>query len=245
MSELPPRARLVRVLSALAAELPAQMDQLAHAPRFAEGFEALARFANAGHAEAAAEQMTPEEADALADRLLAVWRRIGSPKLRPAAAILAPAEVWVGASARHVEVRAEVMGVDESWEALWEPPALPGPPARTATLVIAPPQGTQPSPLTITTHIRARTEQGERLILLADAKLVVRAPVVAGTGDPRVLRVFDHTGAAAACVRVEADEQATETDREGVARFASPVLEGAAVRVEGAGARWSGASMRI
>ncbi|WP_437942613.1 hypothetical protein [Sorangium sp. So ce341] len=235
MNELPPRARLARVLRALASELPAQMDQLTGAPRFADGFEALARFSEGSHAEAAADRMTPEEAGALADRLLAAWRRIGAPKLPPAAAIRAPREVWVGPSARQIEVHAEVAGVEPAWEAVWEPPALPGPPARSATVVVAPPEG--PCTLTLVAHVRARAEGGERVVLLAEARVAVRAPVAAATADPRVLRVIDHTGAPAASVRVEADDQTADTDDEGLAHFSSAVHEGAAIRVEGAGAR--------
>lgn len=169
MSGPPPRARLLRVLRALAEALPEQMEGLLEAPRFADGREALARLGDRAHAARAVEAMTDDEAAALADRLQARWQRIAVPVESKDAAIVAPAEIWIEDEPVRFEVEVVAEGVDDDWEAVWDGPVEPGPPSRRAAVTAQPGAGS----VVVRAHVRARA-RGERCILLAEATIAVR-----------------------------------------------------------------------
>ncbi len=167
------RARLARALRALSAELPSQMEGLLEAARFAEGRAALTRLADRDYAAAAVSQLTDAEAEALADRLLSRWQRIGTPVTAQEANLRAPAEVWVGTEVLRIPIDALVEGVDEDWQAVWEGPIEDRSPSKSATLIVEPLVGVETATLHVRAHIRGRA-RGERVVLVAESNILVR-----------------------------------------------------------------------
>lgn len=232
MSAFPPRRRLAQVLRSLAARLPAQVAPLLEHTRFADDAAALARFAQVAHADAATAALPPEEAAWLADLLLERWARIADPVLDPDVAIVAPDEVWLGKEPRRVPLAIETSGVDPDWEAVWEGDVVPGPPARTGQLLAGPPPGNAPVLLRATARVRARAG-GERCVLVAQATVRVRRPVVVVSENRRRILVCDQQEQPAAAVRLEIGERAYTTSAAGLVELAEPAPPGATLRVEG------------
>lgn len=167
-----PRTDLLRAIRALAAALPSQMEGLLDSPRFKAGREALARLADPVYAARAVEQMNEEEAASLTARLYERWQRIGAVVLPREAMIVAPREIWAVQDPQHVSIEAVAHGVDDDWVAVWTGPVLEGPPSKSATLVVRPPDAGQTTTVHVRAHVRARA-RGERCILIAEADIAV------------------------------------------------------------------------
>lgn len=234
MSELPPRARLAHVVRSLAKSLPGQTGTMLDAPRFAEGRDALARLAST--AERAAQAMTELEAAHLAELLLARWSDIGEPVLEPVAAIVAPEEIWVGERARRVELALATSGVDDDWEVVWEGINIEAAPARTAVLVAKPPEGDAAASAHVRARVRARATGGARVLLVAEAAVRLRRPIVIASDDARRVVVRDHTGEPAVGVAIEIGEQRATSGAGGLVELAAPIEPDAQVRVHGVAA---------
>jgi len=229
---LPPRARLAHVVRSLAAALPAQVGTMLDAPRFAEGRELLRSVAS--HADRTAAALSVEEAEHLASVLLDRWRAIAEPVLEPAVAIVAPDEIWLADRATRVEITLATWGLEDDWEAVWEGSVVESTVARGALLVAAPPEGDAPASAFVRARVRARALGGARLLLIAEAAVRLRRPVVLASDDARRLIVRDHTGSPAIGVHVEAGEQRAVSAEGGLVEFPEPLVADVSLRVEGA-----------
>ena len=138
MSELPPRQRLARIVRELVRQLPGQMAGLLDDARFDGGRAALTRLGNESTLDATVASLAPDEAERLADRLLARWQLLAPVALEPAAAIDAPDEVWVGDAPVRVELTVRVVDADPGWEVVWDG-ATAGPDPAHAVATAAPP----------------------------------------------------------------------------------------------------------
>jgi hypothetical protein len=230
--DLPPRARLAHVLQSLTTTLPGQMIGLLDAPRFAEGAGALGRLADPARAREAADAMTEEEAAWMADRLLERWARIAPVVLEPAVFVIAPAEVWLADRPARVPVSLSTIGVDDDWEAVWTGSVIPGPPGKTSVLSAPPPDGDAPVDAVVRARVRARAN-GQRCVLVAEARVRLRRPKVTVSDDGLRLVVTDHAGRPAVGVRVEIGEQMVTSGPGGLVELSRAPSPGATVRVEG------------
>jgi hypothetical protein len=224
------------VVRSLVATLPGQVGSLLDAPRFAEGKEALLRFASAARAADAALSMSPAEASHLADVLLERWGLVADPVLEPTAAVIAPEEIWIGDRAARVEVTLATHALEEGWEAVWEGSVVEGPPAQSAVLVAEPPEGGARAAATVRARVRARARGGARLLLLAEATVRLRRPFVTVTEDGRRLLVRDQADDPAVGVEVEVGAQRFVTGAGGVVELPKPAAEDALLRVQGVAA---------
>ncbi len=230
----PPRARLTHVVRSLAAALPGQMGTLLDAPRFAEGKEALLRLAAASTADEAAAAMTPEEAARLADVLLERWSFLADPVLQPAAAILAPGEIWMGEHAVRVEVTLATSGLEEGWEAVWEGSVVEGPPAQVAVLLAQPPEGGGRAQARVRARVRGRATGGRAAGAHRRGDGVrLRRPLVTLSDDGRRLLVKDQAEEPAVGVEVEIGAQRFVTGVGGLVELPKAAEAKAPVRVQG------------
>ena len=235
MSPLPPRARLARVVRSLTQHLPGQLEGLLDVPRFADGGQALLRLKDAAHLEAALAGLADADAAWLADTLLARWERVAPVRLEPEVAIVAPAEVWLGAEARRVPLTLSAEGLDPGFEAQWEGDVLVGPPSAKATLLAAPPPERGAAEARVRAHVRA-SAGGQRLLLIATARIALRRPAVLVSDDRRRLLVSDQAERPAVGVRLEVGDAAHVTGPGGQVELEAPVAPGAPLRVEGVAA---------
>lgn len=228
---LPPRARLAHVLRSLAAALPAQVGPLLDAPRFDEGRDALLRIAK--DAAGAAAALAPEEAAWMADTLLARWALVADPVLEPFAAIVAPDAIWIGERAVRMPITVATTGVEDDWEAVWEGAVIAGPPAQTAVLEALPPPESGRAAVIVRARVRARARGGARVMLVAEAEIALRRPVLVVSDDARRFVVRDQAGDPAPGVEIEIGAARFVTGPGGLVELASPAEPGAAVRVQG------------
>jgi len=224
---LPAHHRLGRIVRALARHLPGQMAGLLDHQRFAAGVEALARLADPAHLDPALAVLPDVEADRLADRLLERWSRIADPVLDPEAALVAPAEIWIGREPVRVALELVVDGADPGWEAVWDGATPSGDGAR-AILTVDPTAESAAA----RAHIRARTG-AIRLALTAVARIEVRRPAVTVRDDRRRLVVADHRGRPAAGVTVRVGETEHRSGPGGLVELDEAPPTGAPLRVEG------------
>jgi hypothetical protein len=233
MSRLPPRARLAQTLGALARTLPGQLPALLEASRFDDLRPALARLADPDRAAAAAAAMAEEEAAWLAELLLARWAAVAPLVLEPAAAILAPREIWLGRQARLVPLEVVVDGLEEGWQATWEGDLCGETTAASVRLMVRPPAGDGPAVATARVRVAGRAE-GKRTLLIDHVRLPVRVPRLALSADRRQLLVRDQEERPAAGVVVAVGEEEWRSDSRGLVRLPEPLGEkDATVRVEG------------
>jgi hypothetical protein len=209
------------------------MGTLLDAPRFAEGKEALLRLAAASTADEAAAGMTPEEAARLADVLLERWSFLADPVLQPAAAILAPEEIWLGEHAARVEVTLATSGLEEGWEAVWEGSVVEAPPAQVAVLLAQPPEGGGRAQARVRARVRGRATGGARLVLIAETTVRLRRPLVTLSDDGRRLLVKDQAEEPAVGVAVEIGAQRFVTGVGGLVELPKAAEANAPVRVQG------------
>lgn len=238
MTALPPRMRLVRAATSLARHLPGELAALLDAPRFADERPALARLADADHARAAAAAMSEAEASWLADLLVERWAAVAAVTLDPVAAIVAPAEVWLGRAPVAVTARVAVDGVDEGWRARWDGPDVAAradaEPADACTVTLRRADGEQPPPdLALRVAVEGRAA-GARVLLVDHARVAVRVPALAVSDDRRQVLVRDHRERPAADTRVLIGDAERRTDAHGVVHLDQPAPAGAEVRVDGA-----------
>lgn len=224
---MPPRARLGRVVRALAHHLPAQLPDLLAHRRFADGAAALARLSAADHLQAALGAMSDEEAAWLADRLLERWSRVADPALAPEAAIAAPAEVWIGREPVTVDLVLVVDGAEPGWDVEWDG-AAPGAEPGRATVVLDPGQGAA----AVRAHVRARAA-GQRLALGAAATIEVRRPKVTVRDDRRRFVVTDQADRPAVGVVLCVGDAEHVTGAGGLVELGAAAPAGAPLRVEG------------
>lgn len=238
MSDLPPRARLAHLLRSLATKLPAEIGPLLDAPRFAQGKTTLQKFADPTAAGAAAASMTPEEAGWMADLLLHRWSFLGDVTVDPAAAILAPEDLWIGDRELRLPLEIATLGIEDDWHAVWEGAVVePGGP--TGVLLARPPEGDAPAAARVLVRLRARAKGGSRCVLVAEATVRLRRPRIVASDDGRRLLVHDHTGLPGVGVAVEIGEQRSFTAAGGLIELPSEPAKDTVVRVEGVIAgRW-------
>lgn len=223
---LPPHQRLVQIARSLVRHLPGQLAPLIHAPRFADAVAALTRLADDAHLAAATSALADSEAAWLCDLLLSRWAAIGAPVLEPIAAIVAPAELWIGREPVRVTVAVAVVGADPDWEVVWD-----GATATTPGHAVA---LAEPSAATIAlrAHVRARTSAG-RVALTAAARIVLRRPVVTVRDDRRRLVVADQHGAPAVGVTLVIGDVEHITGPGGLVELGTAAAPGAPMRVQG------------
>lgn len=232
MSRLPGRARLARTLVALARHLPAQLKGLVDSPRFDADRPALESFADPDRAASAAAAMAEEEADWLADVLAARWAALADVVLEPTAAILAPAEIWLGQQAAAVPLDVVVEGLDEGWDATWEGD-LSGSGAGASVLLEArPPEVEGPAQVVARVKVDGRSG-GKRTLLVDHVRIPLRVPRLAVSADRRHLLVRDQAERPAAGVTVSVGATAFRTDAHGLVVLDEPLAETAELRVEG------------
>jgi hypothetical protein len=223
---LPSRPHLARLVRSLGQHLPVQLAGLLPHPRFAEGAQALARLAGEAHLAAGVAALADAEAAWLAEELLARWAAIGEPVLEPAAAIVAPLEVWVGADAAPIPVEVVVVGAAPGWDAVWEGArAASGP--RALAIVEA-----GASACACRVHVRARAGSG-RVVLTAAARIAIRRPAVTVRDDRRRLVVLDQLGAPAVGVTLHVGDAPHVTGPGGLVELGQPAPRGATLRVQG------------
>jgi hypothetical protein len=208
MTAFPPRARLDAVLAALARDLPQSHAALFEAQELDAGRTALAAMADAGLRTRTADALNPIEADWMADRLLAAWARIGSPRVGPAACLLAPDDMWLPAGEAEIRLEVVVLGMAPGWEVRW-PETVTGDGAA-ATLIAAAPTGEGAATVTVSAQVIGRLATrdgapGPRDILHAHADIALRRPVAARHPDGRRLTIRDQTGRPAAGLRLYLD----------------------------------------
>ncbi|MFT4976544.1 MAG: hypothetical protein ACI8S6_002449 [Myxococcota bacterium] len=229
LSALPPRQRLSLILSALCRRLPVHVGSLLDAPRFSEARSALLRLADPRRADAAMDSMSDAEAAWLAEVLWSRWASIGQPALDPMVLVIAPAEIWVGASPVRVPVDLVVLGVEDGWSVRWSGPVIGSSPP---VLIIEPPRTGAPWQATVEAAVRARI--GERTVeLSARHELKLRRPSVTFDTTRRRVTVRDQSGTAASGVRVQIGDAELETVVDGTARVRTAFPPHAPVRVEG------------
>jgi hypothetical protein len=232
VSRLPGRARLARTLVGLARHLPAQLHGLVDAPRFDAERPALESFADPDRAAAAAAAMAEEEAGWLADVLEERWAAVAEVVLEPAAAILAPAEVWLGRQGVAVPLEVVVEGLDEGWAAAWEGD-IAGSAAGGSVLLEARPPSVE-GPAQAVARVKVDGRAGGRRTLLVDHVLIpLRVPRVAVSADRRQLLVRDQAERPAAGVAVSVGDAAFRTDARGLVYLDERLAETAELRVEG------------
>jgi hypothetical protein len=224
---MPPRQRLGRVVRALAHHLPSQLPDLLAHRRFTDGAAALARLAATEHLDAALAAITDDEAAWLADLLLERWGRVAEPALAPEAAIVAPAEVWIGRQPVTVELALVVDGTDSGWDAEWDGATQGADPGH-ATILLDPGQ----SIAAVRAHVRARAA-GQRLALGAAATIEVRRPKVTVRDDRRRFLVTDQADRPALGVTLAIGDAEYATGPGGLVEIESAAPAGASLRVEG------------
>jgi hypothetical protein len=223
---LPPRQHLTQVVRSLGHHLAVELAGLLQHPRFADGAHALARLADDTHLGTAVTALADDEAAWLADVLLARWSALGEPVLDPAAAIVAPSEVWLGAEAVRIAVEVVVVGAEPGWDAVWDGASTAS--GARAVLVAAPGAST----CACRVHVRARTAAG-RVALTASARIAIRRPAVTVRDDRRRIVVADQLGAPAVGVALHIGEAEHVTGPGGLVELAQPAPRGAALRVQG------------
>lgn len=227
---IPPRARLLRIVESLARHLPTQFESLLGAPRFASDAEALVRLGVALHAGAAVADMPEAEAAWLADRLLERWARIAEPKLEPAATVIGPNEIWIGARPSRVSVHVAVDGLDPGWRAAWTGDVIRGP--DDGAIVVAQPPSDD-APAWAIAEVRVEGRAGEtRAVLRARRRFAIRRPVAIVADARTRIRITDHTGRIAAGVEVALASQTYVTGDDGGIELDAPVAAGLRITVE-------------
>lgn len=232
MSDLPADVALRLLIRSAARQLPMQLGELLDAPRFAEGAAALKRFADAAHVDEAVNGLGGEDAAWLELLLRQRWERVGTVVLDPEVAVVAPRELWVGATTVRHPLSLSAVGVDPGFEAVWEGAVVPAPPGRTAMLLAPPPQGTEPVTLHVRAHVRA-TVQGARQVLIARASIALRRPNITVDEERRRFAVRDHTGRHASRVRIQIGTCVHVTNESGLVELDQPAPAGATLQVEG------------
>jgi hypothetical protein len=223
---LPPRQRLAHVLRSLAKHLPRQLEGLIEHARFSSGAAALARLATDETLTEAAAALSEAEAERIAELLWSRWGDVAEPVLDPVAAIVAPAELWVGPEATRIPVRVVVLGAEPGWEAIWDGAISAA--GERATLSA----DADASSSSCRVHVRARTAAG-RIVLVATARVSLRRPRVTVRDDACRILVEDQHGAPGVGVVLHIGEVEHRTGPGGLVELAQPAARGARLRVEG------------
>jgi hypothetical protein len=223
---LPPRQQLARLIRSLGRRLPVQCAGLLSDPRFAEGRGALARLANDAHLTSAVGALADAEAAWMVDLLYTRWCAVGDAVLEPMAAVVAPAEVWVGSEPVRLAVEAAVAGTDPGWEVAWDGVASAS--GARAVVVVEP----NARSVAVRVHVRARAES-ERVALTAAARIAVRRPSITVRQDRRRLVVVDQLGAPAIGVTVRVGDAEYQTGAGGLLDLDQPAPRGADLFVQG------------
>jgi hypothetical protein len=232
MSTLPDRARLVRAVQALSKHLPEQLAGLIEAPRFDQERPVLERLADPAHALAAAQAMTEQEAGWLADVLLERWAAVATVVLPPAAAICAPAEIWLGTAPVKVAVEVAVDGLDPDWTATWEGDISGRTSGPTVMLDARPDAADHPGHAWIRVKVEGRAA-GNRTLLVDHARILLRVPRLIISDDRTHVLVRDQAERPAAHVAVQIGDATQHSNAHGAVHLDATAEPGAEVRVEG------------
>lgn len=233
MNELPPRARLTRVVSALARHLPGELPVLLGGARFERERAVLQRLAVDAHVRAAAEALSDPEAAWLAELLLERWADIGTVQLEPIVAIVAPREVWLGDEPLRCTARVAVDGVEPGWRARWDGERVDDDQRHAPELTLELRPGRERA-RDVTLHLSVEARHGStRLLLIDQAQIRVRTPLLVISDDRRQLLIRDQHERPAAHVPVEIAGSAHHTSAQGVVQLPEPAPAGAEVRVAG------------
>lgn len=234
MSELPPRARLARVASALAKRLPEALAPLLDAPRFDAERPALTRLAEPDHARAAAAAMSEPEAAWLADLLLERWSVLSHVSLDPLAAIVAPEQVWIGNTPVKLTLQVAVDGLEPGWRARWDGDRIDDQNRHASELSLELPRvsGAPPSDLAVRVAVEGRAG-GSRVLLIDQRLISVRVPLLVISDDRLQVLIRDQLERPAPNVRVSLAGAEHRTDAHGVVRLERPAEPGTEIHVEG------------
>ncbi|MCB9947519.1 MAG: hypothetical protein H6842_06805 [Rhodospirillaceae bacterium] len=232
MTGFPPHMRLAHVAASLVRRLPDQCATLLASGRFAEGREAIARLADPAAMAAGVRAMAPAEAAWMAELLLARWARIASVTLDPAAAIVAPEEVWLSADSGDIVLSVVTLGFDEGWQADWSGDARPLDDGRQALLAMGPESAAHPPSARVRVRVIGRAG-GVRCVAGAAAEVRVRRPVVSVSADRLTLTLRDGGGEPGRGVAVTIDGSTHVTDAAGRVACATPIPPQATVQVAG------------
>jgi hypothetical protein len=234
MTGFPPRERLAHVVRSLVIALPRDYATLLAAERFAEAREAVTRLGNAERLAAAIAATTPGEADALADRILERWTRLGPVRLEPAVAILGPAEIWIGDTAQDTLYRVAATGLDPDWSALWSGDAAALPDGRTATLALPSTAFGSGGHARLAVRVMGRHASG-RCILTTDRVVTLRRLCVRLDATRRKVWLHDSDNRAAAGLAAKIGDVTYVTNEAGT--FELPVALPPRTTIDVGGAR--------
>jgi hypothetical protein len=226
---LPAHERLAHVLRSLLKHLPRQLEGLLEHARFGAGAQALMRFAADAHLTDAVTAVSPGEAERLAELLWTRWSGLAQPVLEPAAAIVAPTELWAGPEPTRIPVHVVVLGADPGWEVVWEGAVSRA--GERAVLVA----DADASVVSCRVHVRARCAAG-RIALVAAARVSIRRPTVTVRDDARRILVADQHGVPAVGVVLHVGEVEHRTGPGGLVELEQPAARGTRLRVEGVAA---------
>jgi hypothetical protein len=231
-NQLPPRARLTRLASALGKHLPIDLATLIDATHFDAERPALLRLADPAHARAAAEAMTEPEAAWLAELLHTRWAAIAKVELDPIAAICAPEQIWLGSAPASIDIGLAVDGIEPNWRARWDGPLIPETQreARSLTLELRP---TEHPPADVSLHVSIDARAaGARILLTDSARVPIRVPQLILAQNRRQLLVRDQRERPAANTRVTIANVQKQTDGQGMLQLDQPLPPGVEIRVE-------------
>ena len=173
----PPQVRLVRVVTALTADVSTRWSTVLADPRWAEVATSIDRLSVPGVAAGLARELGDEESERLTALLLERWAAVGEVSLPPAAAIVGPS---VGPTAPGgagpgqpglPELSVVVDGLDDGWTATWQGPVEPADESGAVVRLVA----DTSTEVHLNVRVFGRTPQG-RTILTAET--VVPDPAV-------------------------------------------------------------------
>ena len=233
MSDFPPRDRLQHVVASVLAVLSRDYAMLLAAERFADARDALTRLAAPGAVEAAIAGTTSAEAVALADRLIETWGRLGPVELSPAAAIVGPADVWIGDTATDVVFQIAVSSVDADWSAAWSGDARAASDGRSAVLALPPAVAEAGGTARIGARLIARGKEG-RCILVASRTIRIRKLRVDLDAARRRLALSDEEGRPVSGLDLRIGQAFYQTGRNGTVELEATLPSGTIIDVPGA-----------
>lgn len=159
----PPQARLVRVVTALTADVGTRWSTVLADPRWAEVAASIDRLSEPGVAAGLARELGDEESERLTALLLERWAAVGEVSLPPAAAIVGPT---IPLESGLPEMTVVVDGLDDGWTATWLGPVEPVDESGAVVRL----QGDRTTAVQLNVRVFGRSPQG-RTILTADTLL--------------------------------------------------------------------------